>query len=495
MLLPKSAIDENYFLVKFRYHITSGTPCRAILSGIIITDSTYRRFRSIAVRRITVHQTGGLMKFRLLVLSGLFMSGTALFAQTSERTINSGDTAWMLIATALVMFMTVPALALFYGGLVKRKNVLSILMQCFITLALVSVIWVICGYSLSFSPDAIIPGFLGNLKWSFLTGVSALPSDRYATTVPHLLFMIFQGMFAVITPALIAGAFAERMKFSAYIAFTVGWLFLVYFPVTHWVWSTDGWLYKMGVLDFAGGIVVHITAGITALVTSLIIGRRSYLKPTPPHNLPFTMVGAAMLWFGWFGFNAGSALGANGIAASTFVVTNTSASIAVLTWILLDRIHLKSPTMLGAATGAIAGLAAITPASGYVDIKGALIIGAVSSICCFYMVVFVKSRFRYDDSLDAFGVHGIGGIIGTIATGLFATPFIQKAYTGAFFGNVHQLYVQLVAVIAVVLYTGVVSFILYKVIDKIIRIRVTEGDEAIGLDVTQHNERGYTIIE
>ncbi len=409
--------------------------------------------------------------------------------------ISSGDTAWLLVSTALVMFMTAPALALFYGGLVKKKNVLNILMQCFITLALVSVIWIVIGYSLTFGTNPVIPGFIGGLDWAFLNNVGMTPSSAYAPTVPHLLFMIFQGMFAVITPALIIGAFAERMKFSSFLLFTVAWLFLVYFPVAHWVWATDGWLAKMGVLDFAGGIVVHITAGTAALVTSIVIGKRNYLKPTPPHNLPFTMIGAAMLWFGWFGFNAGSALAANGLAVHAFVVTNTSASVAVLVWMLLDYFYAKSPTMLGAATGAIAGLAAVTPAAGFVDVKGAIIIGIVSSVLCFYMVVYVKGKLGYDDALDAFGVHGIGGFIGTIATGLLATPVIQSAYSGAFYGNMNQLWTQSVGAVSVLIYTAAVTFVIYKLIDKTIGLRVSDQDEAIGLDVTQHNERGYTIIE
>jgi Amt family ammonium transporter len=430
----------------------------------------------------------------LTALSVVFFS-SGLFAQTQAPAVNSGDTAWLLISTALVMFMTAPALALFYGGLVKRKNVLSILMQCFVTLSFVSIIWIVVGYSLSFGSSKILPGFIGGFHWSFLNHVGITPSPVYAPTVPHILFMMYQGMFAVITPALIIGAFAERMKFISFLLFSVAWLFLVYFPVTHWVWATDGWLAKMGVLDFAGGIVVHITAGVASLVTALVIGKRHNLKATPPHNLPFTMIGAAMLWFGWFGFNAGSALSANGIAANAFVVTNTSAAVAVVVWMLLDCIYIKKPTMLGAATGAIAGLAAITPASGYVDVKGALIIGAVSSIVCFYMVVFVKGKLGYDDALDAFGVHGIGGFIGTIAVGIFATPMIQPSVRGALSGNMHQLKVQCIAALAVAAYTGVITYIIYKAIDLFVGLRITEEEESIGLDVTQHNERGYTILE
>jgi ammonium transporter, Amt family len=436
------------------------------------------------------------MIYKIIFTCALTVLGSKLFAQTAAvSAVNTGDNAWLLVSTALVMFMTAPALAFFYGGLVKKKNILNILMQCFVTLALVSVIWVVIGYTLSFSPGSKFPGIIGSLKWSFLDTVGQAPHSVYAPTVPHLSFMIFQGMFAVITPALIIGAFAERMKFTSFLVFTVAWLFLVYFPVTHWVWASDGWLNKMGVLDFAGGIVVHITAGMAALVTALVIGKRHYLKPTPPHNLPFTMIGAAMLWFGWFGFNAGSALSANGVASNAFVVTNTSASAAVVVWMLLDYFFAKKPTMLGAATGAIAGLAAITPAAGFVDIKGALFIGAVSSLICFFMVVIVKSKVGYDDALDAFGVHGIGGFLGTIAAGIFATPLVQSAYSGAIHGNKHQLWVQFVAASTVAVFSGIVTFVICKIIDKTMGLRVTEEEEAMGLDVTQHNERGYTIIE
>lgn len=427
--------------------------------------------------------------------AAVIVLGRGAFAQTAAPSINSGDTAWLLISTALVMFMTAPALALFYGGLVKRKNVLNILMQCFVMLSFVSVIWVVCGYSLSFGTNSVIPGFIGGFKWSFLDGVGIEPSSTYATTVPHILFMMYQGMFAVITPALIVGAFAERMKFLSFFVFSAFWLVLVYFPVTHWVWASDGWLAKLGAVDFAGGIVVHITAGVAALVTAVVIGKRHNLKPTPPHNLPFTMFGAAMLWFGWFGFNGGSALAANGVAANAFVVTNISAAVAVLVWMLLDCIYVKKPTMLGAATGAIAGLAAITPASGFVDVKGALVIGALSSFICFYMVVFVKGKLGYDDALDAFGVHGIGGFIGTIAVGIFATPLVQGAYKGALFGSFKLLKAQCIAAGVVALYTAVITFIIYKLIDLVMGLRVTEEEESMGLDVTQHNERGYTILE
>jgi Amt family ammonium transporter len=351
------------------------------------------------------------------------------------------------------------------------------------------------GYSLAFSPTGLIPGWIGNFDWAFLKGVGLEPSAIYATTVPHLAFMMFQGMFAVITPALIIGAFAERMKFSTFLIFTIFWTTLVYCPIAHWVWSTDGWLYKKGVLDFAGGIVVHINAGMAALVTALLIGKRKYFKPVPPHNLTYTMFGAAMLWFGWFGFNAGSALAANGVAASAFVITNTAAATATVIWFVLDWFCSKKPTMLGTATGAVAGLAAVTPASGYVDIGGAMVIGLVSSGLCYFMVMFVKQKLGYDDALDAFGVHGIGGIVGSLGVGIFATPLVQPAYSGLWYGNPHQLTVQLLAVAAAAVFSLAATFSIYKLLDMTMGMRVTEQEETMGLDVTQHNERAYTILE
>jgi Amt family ammonium transporter len=414
--------------------------------------------------------------------------------------VDFGNTAWVLMCSALVMLMTAPALALFYGGLVKRKNVLNVLMQCFIALAVVSLQWVIFGYSLAFGPGhGSIGGFIGGLDWAFLKGVGFDPSPYYISQstarIPHLAFMIFQCMFAVITPALILGAFAERMKFSTYLVFTILWTTLVYDPVCHWAWSADGWLFKLGTLDFAGGTVVHINAGIAALVTAIMIGKRKNKLPTPPHNLIYTMIGASLLWFGWFGFNAGSALAADGLAASAFVVTNTAAAMAGLTWAILDWIFSKRPTMLGAATGAVGGLVAITPAAGFVGIGGALIIGIAVSIVCYFFVVVVKHKMGYDDALDAFGVHGIGGILGAIATGLFASPAIQAAYSGTFYGNSKQLMIQLTAIGATIVYSGIVTFIIYKILDMTMGLRVSEKEEAMGLDITQHNERGSTVLE
>jgi Amt family ammonium transporter len=409
--------------------------------------------------------------------------------------VNSGDTTWVLISAALVMLMT-PGLAFFYGGLVRRKNVLSILMQCLIVLCLISVQWVVFGYSLSFGPD--VKGLIGDLSWRGLSGVGMEPNPDYAATIPHQVFMIFQMMFAVITPALILGAFAERMKFSAFIAFILLWATLVYDPVAHWVWGVGGFLRTMGALDFAGGTVVHVNAGVAALVCALVLGKRLGLKDTmsPPHNLPFAVLGAALLWFGWFGFNAGSALAANGLAGNAFIVTHVAAAMAGLTWAILDAIVNGRPTVLGMITGAVAGLVAITPAAGFVTVGGALGIGLGVSLICYLFVSFIKVKFGYDDSLDAFGVHGIGGIWGALATGLWATKAVNSAGAdGLFYGNPVQLWIQLKAVAVTAVYSLVVTYVLLKLIDKVLGLRVSEQEERIGLDLTQHREAAYTILD
>jgi len=407
--------------------------------------------------------------------------------------INAGDTAWVLVSAALVMLMT-PGLAFFYGGLVRKKNMLSILMQCMVALAALSVQWVLFGYSLAFHPGN---GFWGGFGWFGLKGVGFEPYADYAGTIPHQAFMIFQAMFAIITPALIIGAFAERMKFTSYLVFLLLWSTFIYDPIAHWVWGVGGFLKNMGALDFAGGTVVHINAGIAALVSALVLGKRKGLSSTiPPHNLPFAVLGAALLWFGWFGFNAGSALAANGLATSAFVATNTAAAMAALTWALIDWIMVGKPTMLGVITGAVAGLVAITPAAGFVDVFGAIGIGILVSLVCYFMVAFVKSKLGYDDSLDAFGVHGIGGIVGALATGLFATTAINPGgANGLFFGNPKQLLIQAIAVGCTLLYTLVGSFILFKLVDMVFGLRVKEKDEVIGLDLSQHHESAYTLIE
>ncbi|MEW6170430.1 MAG: ammonium transporter [Candidatus Omnitrophota bacterium] len=407
--------------------------------------------------------------------------------------INGADTVWVLISSALVMLMT-PGLAFFYGGMVRRKNILSVLMQCFIILCLLSIHWMLIGYSLSFAPGA---GFWGGLAWFGLNGVGLEPNASYGATIPHQAFMIYQAMFAIITPALIIGAFAERMKFSAFIIFSLLWATFVYDPLCHWVWAEGGWLRNMGVLDFAGGIVVHTSAGIAALVTTVIIGKRKNLEHTPaPHNLPFVILGTALLWFGWFGFNAGSALAANGLAVSAFVVTNAAAAAAGLSWAFLEWIRNGKPTIFGMATGAIAGLATVTPAAGFVSPFSAVLIGVMASILCFIAVAIIKPKFGYDDSLDAFGVHGIGGILGTLATGLFASKLINPSGAdGLFFGNPKQFLIQLFGVVVAAGYTFIVTFIIYKFVDIFFRIRVSEKEELMGLDLTQHRERAYTILE
>lgn len=410
--------------------------------------------------------------------------------------INSGDTAWVLISTALVMLMTAPGLAFFYGGLVRRKNVLATMMQSFFLLCLISIQWILWGYSLSFGPDK--GHIIGSLAWFGLNGVGMAPNPDYAPTIPHLLFMVYQMMFAVITPALITGAFAERMKFSAYVVFTLLWATFIYDPVCHWVWGSGGWLRNMGALDFAGGTVVHVSSGISALVCALILGkRRGYgREPMPPHNLPLTILGAALLWFGWFGFNAGSALGANELAVWAFIATNTAAAAAALTWMFIEWKAVGKPTILGGATGAVAGLVAITPAAGFVSPISAILIGVIVSCVCYTAVAVIKLKLAYDDSLDAFGVHGVGGTVGALATGLFAQKIINSAgNNGLLFGNYKQLIVQGIGVMATMAYSVIVTIILLKLVDAIIGLRVPDEEEVTGLDITQHEESAYTLLD
>jgi len=408
--------------------------------------------------------------------------------------INAGDTAWVLMSSALVLLMT-PGLAFFYGGMVRKKNMLSVLMQCFIIMCVLSIQWVLFGYSLAFAPAK---GFWGGLSWLGLRGVGFEPYADYAATIPHQAFMIFQAMFAIITPALIIGAFAERMKFSAFLVFTLLWATFVYDPLAHWVWGTGGFLKNMGALDFAGGTVVHINAGIAALVTALVIGKRKNLDSNipAPHNLPFVVLGVGLLWFGWFGFNAGSALAANGLAVNAFVVTNTSAAAAGLSWAVIEWLRNGKPTLFGVASGTVAGLVAITPAAGFVSVIPAIIIGLLVSVFCFTAVSIIKPKLGYDDSLDAFGVHCVGGIWGALATGLFASKVVNSSGAdGLFFGNPKQFLIQLIAVLITIIYTFVVTFIIYKLVDLFIGVRVTEKEELMGLDLTQHRERAYTVLE
>jgi len=409
--------------------------------------------------------------------------------------VNTGDTAWVLASAALVLLMT-PGLAFFYGGLVRRKNVLSVLMQCFMVIALVTIQWVLFGYSLAFGPD--VKGIIGDLSWVGLRGVGGDPYPAYSATIPHQVFMIFQAMFAVITPALILGAFAERMRFSAFCLFILLWSTFVYDPVAHWVWGTGGFLRNMGALDFAGGTVVHINAGVGALVAALVLGRRHGYphNVSPPHSLPFAVLGAGLLWFGWFGFNAGSALGANALAGNAFVTTHVATATAALTWAALDWMFNSRATVLGIISGAVAGLVAITPACGFVTPMGSIAVGLGAGAFCYLAVSFVKARLGYDDTLDAFGVHGIGGIWGAIATGVFATKLVNSAGADGFlYGNPAQLWIQAKAVVVTLAFSFVATLVVLKAVDMVVGLRVSEQEERIGLDLSQHREAGYTILE
>ncbi len=413
-------------------------------------------------------------------------------APAAPPKIDSGDTAWVLTSSALVLLMTVPGLALFYAGMVRRKNVLATLMQSFIILALISVQWVLWGYSLAFSPGN---AFIGGLKWFGLHGVGLEPYADYSATIPHQAFMIFQAMFAVITPALITGAFAERKKFSTFLVFTLLWATFVYDPLAHMVWGVGGWLNVMGAKDFAGGTVVHISSGVSALAAALIIGKRQGYGQDlmQPHNLPLTVIGAGLLWFGWFGFNAGSALSAGALATNAFVTTNTATAMAALSWMFMEWIVRGKPTMLGAASGAVAGLVAITPACGFVDVTGALWIGLGVGIIC-QLAVMAKTKMGYDDSLDAFGIHGIGGTWGALATGLFATKVVNSAgVDGLFYGNPGQFWIQIKAVAVTWIYAFVMTFVILKVLDWTMGLRVSPDEERQGLDLTQHSESGYAL--
>jgi Amt family ammonium transporter len=434
-----------------------------------------------------------------LIVVLLACTAAPLFAQDTVATsgrISAGDTAWVLLSAALVMLMT-PGLAFFYGGLVRRKNMLSVLMQCFIVLCIVSIQWFLVGYSLAFGPD--VKGIIGSLDWVGLKGVGGAPDPlNYAPTVPHQAFMMFQMMFAVITPALIIGAFAERMRFPAFCVFSVLWATLIYDPVAHWVWGAGGFLRNMGALDFAGGTVVHISAGLSALAAALILGKRQGYPAdmSPPHNLPFAVLGAALLWFGWFGFNAGSALTAGALAASAFTVTHIAAAMAGLTWSVLDWIKHSKPTTLGMITGVVAGLVAITPAAGFVSPVGAACIGVGAGLFPWLTVTYVKTRFGYDDSLDAFGVHGVGGVWGALATGIWATKAVNEAGAdGLLYGNPAQLLVQAKAVAVTAAFAFGGSVILFKVVDLFLGLRVSDHQERVGLDLTQHREAAYTQLD
>ncbi|MDR0894242.1 MAG: ammonium transporter [Prevotellaceae bacterium] len=415
-----------------------------------------------------------------------------------EFILDSGNTAWMIVATMLVLLMTIPGLALFYGGLVRQKNVLSIIMQCLLCVGAASLIWIAFGYSWVFGTSFMESGnplsfIIGGFDKVMLEGVTT--SSLISTGIPEIIFVLFQCMFAVITPALILGAFAERIKFSGYLLFTVLWLIVVYLPSAHWVWG-GGFLQEMGAIDFAGGTVVHINAGISALVMAIMLGKREDYKiglPITPHNIPYVFMGAAFLWLGWFGFNAGSGLAADGLAANAFLVTHLSTCTAAMVWMLIDWLHNKKPTTVGVCTGAVAGLVAITPAAGTVGVLGAFCIGAISSVICFWMVAFVKAKLKYDDSLDAFGVHGIGGIVGSILTGVFATEAVSgdPDVTGALYGNWNQLWVQTVATVVSIIFSGVMTYILFKVVNALVGIRADRRVEEEGLDIYEHGESAY----
>ncbi|MCL5104888.1 MAG: ammonium transporter [Armatimonadetes bacterium] len=430
------------------------------------------------------------------MLACLLLSSGAALAQGAAK-IDMGDTAWVLASSALVLVMT-PGLGLFYAGMVRRKNVLGTILQSFIMCGVVGVLWVVYGYSLAFGHDH--GGLIGSLQWVGLKGVGANPAPApynslYGATIPQEAHMIFQAMFAIITPALITGAFAERMKFKAFFIFMILWSTIVYCPVAHWVWGLDGWLGKLGAIDFAGGTVVHICSGVAALCCAIVLGRRKGYgrEEFTPHNLTMTLVGTGLLWFGWFGFNGGSALASNGLATNAFVVTNTAAAAAMVSWLLIEWFHRGKPTALGAASGAVAGLVAITPASGYVGPMAAIAIGGLVSFIC-YGAIMLKGRLGYDDSLDVFGVHGVGGTWGAIATGLFASKVINSAGAdGLFHGNPALLGKQLIAIVSVAAYSFIVTFILLKVISLFTPLRVDKEEEETGLDLTQHGEVGYSL--
>jgi len=412
-------------------------------------------------------------------------------APAPQPKLDKGDTAWMLTSSALVLMMTIPGLFLFYGGLVRRKNVLGTIMHSFIIVAVITIQWALWGYSLAFGPD--VGGIIGSLAWFGLNGVGAEPNADYAATIPHGAFMIYQMMFAIITPALITGAFAERVKFGSFLIFIILWATFIYDPLAHWVWGVKGWMREMGALDFAGGTVVHISSGASALIAAIMFGRRIGYgqEAMPPHNLPFSVIGAGLLWVGWFGFNAGSALAADGLATSAFVATHVATAAAALAWMAMDWIFRGKPTVLGAASGAVAGLVAITPGSGFVGPMSAIWIGIGGGVLCSIACSW-KPRLGYDDSLDVVGVHGVGGTWGALATGLFASKAINAAGNdGLFFGNPGQLWIQFVTVVATWILAVVGTIILLAIVKSIMGLRVADDEERMGLDLSQHNERAY----
>ncbi len=462
------------------------------LGGMIGIDGLIGRRFAAGARRLV---RGTLRLGSCGVAAALLLSAPswAHAEEASKPTVNGADTAFVMFASALVMLMT-PGLGLFYGGMVRRKNVLGTFQQSFIMLGVVGLQWLLIGYSLAFGPD-LIGGFIGSPVWAGLSGVGLEPNADYAATIPHQLFMVYQLMFAVITPALISGAFAERMKFSAYLLFTLLWCTLVYDPIAHWVWGTGGWIkVHLGALDFAGGLVVHVSSGVAALCCVLVMGRRRGhgQEEMHPHNLTMTALGTALLWFGWFGFNAGSALAANGSAVAAFVNTNTAAAAAATSWSLIEWLHKGKATVLGTCSGAVAGLVAVTPAAGFVTPVGAMAIGLLVSAAC-YGAILLKGRFGYDDSLDVFGVHGVGGAFGALAVGVLAVEGISGNPGGLLSGNANLLGAQALSLLAAGGYSFVVTFGILKLVDLVVGLRVTDDEEDLGLDLTQHGERGYNM--
>lgn len=437
-----------------------------------------------------------MQKMKSIFLAALILlafPATALAADSTPK-IDTGDTAFVLISAALVLLMT-PGLALFYGGMVRKKNVLSTIMHSLVIMGLVSLQWVLFGYSLAFGHDHA--GLIGGLNWLGLNGVGPVPNADYAATIPAIVFMAFQLMFAIITPALISGSIAERMSFKAFVIFTLIWVTLVYDPLAHWVWGAGGFLKNLGALDFAGGTVVHISSGFSGLIAALVLGKRKgYGKePMTPHHLPMTILGAGLLWFGWFGFNAGSALGANGLAGMAFVTTNTSAAASALAWVAVEWLHRGKPTALGAASGAVAGLVAITPAAGFVTPLASIVIGLIGGIICYFAVSILKSKIGYDDALDAFGCHGIGGTWGAIATGIFATKAINPTgANGLLYGNPAQLGIQVLSVLITIALAVVATFVILKLLSLFMNLRVSTEEEDMGLDLSIHGEEAYADI-
>lgn len=440
--------------------------------------------RSAQRKTVVVGMAGVLI---LLAESG----GTQVWAQNTPLKVDTGDTAWVLVSSAFVLAMLMPGLALFYGGLVRTKNVLGTIMQSVMILSVVSLLWILFGYSLAFGPDK--GGLIGGLEWVGLSGVGSEPHPVYGPTIPHQAFMLFQLMFAAIAPALITGAFAERKRFTSVVLFAALWSVFVYVPLAHWIWG-GGWLAKLGALDFAGGAVIHISSGASALVCAIVLGkRRGYgTDYMAPHNLPMTLLGTGFLWFGWFGFNGGSALGANGIAVSAIIATHAAAAMGAIAWCGAEWAHRGKPTVLGVASGAVAGLATVTPAAGYIAPMSAIAIGLVAGMTCYAAIVW-KGRFGYDDSLDVVGIHGVGGVIGILATGLFASKVVNPGGAdGLFFGNPGLFGIQLLVAAVTTIFSIIGTFVILKLVDSMTGLRVSSEEEATGLDLSQHNERAYS---